>query len=144
MATSETLYERLKRLAIADPKSARTAFLEAFEANDNALPDLLEHLRKPGEARLRQVIANAIRAHPGKQRLLPELRIWQDAETDEFTRRAIAGALAENDSSAAPRRKESSADVLPKEVVAHTATFRSGSGIGCGIRCCPPSPRRTA
>jgi signal transduction histidine kinase len=118
MATSETLYERLRRLAIADPKSARTAFLEAFEAKDNELPDLLEHLRKQGEARLRQVIANAVRAHPSKQHLLPELRVWQDAETDEFTRRAIAGALAENDASAVPRRKESSADVLPKEVVA--------------------------
>ncbi len=111
------LYELLRRLAIADPKSARTAFLEAFEAKDNELPDLLEHLRKPGEARLRQVIANAVRAHPSKQQLLPELRVWQDVETDEFTRRAIAGALAANDA-AAPRRKESSADVLPKEVVA--------------------------
>jgi signal transduction histidine kinase len=118
MAASETLYERLRRLAIADPKSARTAFLEAFEAKDNEFPDLLEHLRKQGEARLRQVIANAVRAHPSKQQLLPELRVWQDAETDEFTRRAIAGALAENDAYAATRRKESSADVLPKEVVA--------------------------
>ena len=118
MATSETLYERLRRLAIADPKSARTAFLEAFEANGTELSDLLEHLRKPGEARLRQLIANAIRAHASKQRLLPELRAWQDTETDEFTRRAITGALAENDASAAPRRKDSSADVLPKEAVA--------------------------
>jgi hypothetical protein len=91
MAVSETLYERLRKLAIADPKSARLAFLEAFEASDNELPDLLEHLRKPGEGRLRQVIANAIRAHPLKQRLLPELLVWHDAETDEFTRRAIAG-----------------------------------------------------
>ena len=118
MAASETLYERLRRLAIADPKSARTAFLEAFGASDDELPDLLEHLRKPGEARLRQVIANAVRAHPSKQGLLPELRAWQDVETDEFTRRAIAGALAGNDASAAPRRKGSSAEVLPKEVVA--------------------------
>ena len=70
MAASETLYERLRKLAIADPKSARTAFLEAFEAKDNELPDLLEHLRKQGEARLRQVIANAVRAHPSKQQLL--------------------------------------------------------------------------
>jgi signal transduction histidine kinase len=117
MAASETLYERLRRLAIADPKSARIAFLEAFEANDNELPDLLEHLRKPAEARLRQVIANAVRAHPSKQRLFAELVIWQDTETDEFTRRAIVGAMAESDSSAPPRRKDSSGEVLPKEVV---------------------------
>lgn len=116
MAASETLYERLRRLAIADPKSARIAFLEAFEANDNELTDLLERLRKPGEGRLRQVIANAVRAHPSKQRLFPELAIWQNTETDEFTRRAIVGAMAESDSSP-PRRKDSSAAVLPKEVV---------------------------
>jgi len=117
MAANETLYERLKRLAIADPKSARIAFLEAFEASDNELPDLLEHLRKPGEARLRQVIANAVRAHPSKQRLFPELIIWQDTETDEFTRRAIGGAMAESGSSAPLRRKDSSTAVFPKEVV---------------------------
>jgi len=117
MAGNETLYERLRRLAIADPKSARIAFLEAFEANDNGLPDLLEHLRKAGEGRLRQVIANAVRAHPLKQRLFPELIIWQDAETDEFTRRAILGAMAESGSSVPLRRKDSSAAVLPKEVV---------------------------
>jgi signal transduction histidine kinase len=91
--------------------------LEAFEANDNGLPDLLEHLRKAGEGRLRQVIANAVRAHPLKQRLFPELIIWQDAETDEFTRRAILGAMAESGSSVPLRRKDSSAAVLPKEVV---------------------------
>jgi signal transduction histidine kinase len=117
MAASETLYERLKRLAIEDPKSARSQFLAAFDANGDDFPELLEHLRKPGEARLRQVVANAIRVHPGKKRLLPELHAWQEIETDEFTRRAILGALTETDSAAAPRRKESSAEVLPKEMV---------------------------
>ena len=100
MATSETLYERLRRLAVEDPKTARTMFLEAFEANDNDLPEFLERLRKPGEARLRQVVANALRAHPQKNRLVPELLLWRDTETDEFTRRAIAGALAGIDASA--------------------------------------------
>ena len=40
MAASETLYERLRRLAIVDPKSARTAFLEAFDANDAELAEV--------------------------------------------------------------------------------------------------------
>ena len=35
MAASETLYERLRRLAVEDPKTARNVFLEAFEANNN-------------------------------------------------------------------------------------------------------------
>jgi len=117
MAANETLYERLRRLAVEDPKSARKLFLEAFEANDNDLPEFLEQLRKPGEARLRQVVANAVRAHPEKERLVPELLLWRDAETDEFTRRAIAGALADVDSSALQRPKDSSTDVLPKEIV---------------------------
>lgn len=117
MAASETLYERLRRLAIADPKSARVAFLDAFGASDGELQNLLEHLRRPGEARLRQVIANAIRTHPLKQRLLPELVAWQENETDEFTRRAITGAMSESDSSARARRREDSAALLPEEVV---------------------------
>ncbi len=38
MAASETLYERLRRLGVEDPKTARVVFLEAFEANNNDLP----------------------------------------------------------------------------------------------------------
>lgn len=117
MAASETLYERLRRLGVEDPKTARVVFLEAFEANNNDLPEFLEHLRRPGEARLRQVVANAVRAHPGKKRLVPELLFWRETETDEFTRRAIAGALADVDASALQHPKETSMEVLPKEIV---------------------------
>lgn len=117
MAPSESLYDRLRRLAVEDPKAARTVFLDVFEANDNNLADLFERLRKPGEARLRQVVANAVRAHPQKNRLLPELLSWRDAETDEFTRRAIVGALAGVDASALPRPKEGAPEALPKEIV---------------------------
>jgi hypothetical protein len=111
------MYERLRRLAIEDPKTARTLFLEAFEANSSDLPEFLQHLRKPGEARLRQLVANAVRAHSQKKLLMTDLLLWQDTETDEFTRRAIAGALVDIDSPAPSRTKESSAEVLPKAVV---------------------------
>jgi signal transduction histidine kinase len=117
MAAIETLYDRLRRLAVEDPKTAREIFLEAFEANNNDLPEFLDRLRKQGEARLRQVVANAVRAHPEKRRLVPELLLWRDSETDEFTRRAIAGALADVDASALQRPKESSTEMLPKEIV---------------------------
>ena len=117
MAASETLYDRLRRLAVEDPKTARKVFLEAFEANNTDLPEFLDRLRKPGESRLRQVVANAVRAHPEKRRLVPELLLWRDAETDEFTRRAIAGAFSGVDASVLQHSKESSTDVLPKEVV---------------------------
>ena len=75
MAASETLYDRLRRLAVEDPKTARSVFLEAFEANDNHLAEFLERVRKPGESRLRQVVANAVRAHPQKTRLVPRAAI---------------------------------------------------------------------
>ena len=117
MAPSESLHDRLRRLAVEDPKAARRVFLDVFEANDNNLADFFERLRKPGEARLRQVVANAVRAHPQKNRLLPELLSWRDAETDEFTRRAIVGALAGVDASALPRPKEGAPEGLPKEIV---------------------------
>jgi signal transduction histidine kinase len=117
MAAIETLYERLRRLAVEDPKSARTVFLDAFEANLHELGAFFDHLRKPGEARLRQVVANAVRAHPEKKRLVPELLAWRDAEADEFTRRAIAGALDGIDASALQRVKPGPAEALPREVV---------------------------
>jgi len=117
MAASETLYDRLRRLAVEDPKTARTVFLEAFEGNANDLAEFFERLRKPGEARLRQVVANAVRAHPQKNRLVPELLSWRDAETDEFTRRAIAGALAGVDAAAVQRPKGSAPEALPSEIV---------------------------
>jgi signal transduction histidine kinase len=117
MATSEKLYDRLRKLAVEDPKTARAVFLEAFEANDNDLGELFDHLRKPGEGRLRQVIANAVRAHPQKNRLVPELLSWRDTETDEFTRRAIAGALAGVDASALQVPKSSAPEALPREII---------------------------
>jgi signal transduction histidine kinase len=116
MAASEKLYDRLRKLAVEDPKTARTVFLEAFEANDNDLSELFDHLRKTGEGRLRQVIANAVRAHPQKNRLVPELLSWRDTETDEFTRRAIAGALA-GVASALQVPKSSAPEALPREVI---------------------------
>lgn len=117
MAANETLYDRLRRLAVEDPKAARTVFLDAFEANANDLAEFFERVRKPGEARLRQVVANAVRTHPQKNRLVPELLSWQDAETDEFTRRAVAGALADVDASAPQRPKENAPEALPSEIV---------------------------
>jgi signal transduction histidine kinase len=117
MAASETLFERLRRLAVEDPRNARNVFLEAFDANSSDLPEFLDRLRKPGESRLRQVVANAVRAHPGKKRLVPELLQWRDIETDEFTRRAIAGALAGLDASALQTPKGSPPEALPREIV---------------------------
>ncbi|MFZ1083424.1 MAG: ATP-binding protein [Terracidiphilus sp.] len=83
-----------------DPREARVVFLAEFEAKSPGLSDLFAQLRKPNEGRLRQVIANSVRAHPEKARIVTELLQWRETETDEFTRRAIAGALADVDPTA--------------------------------------------
>src|ERR1051326_761542 len=93
MPAPETLYERLRRLAVEDPKRARDLFLEAFEADSEELGDFLRKLQRPSEGRLRQVTANAVKTHPEKHRLVPALLRWRETETDEFARRAIEGAL---------------------------------------------------
>lgn len=100
MPASEHLYERLRRLAVEDPREARNVFLVAFEAKSPGLADLLARLRRPNEGRLRQVVANSVRAHPEKARIVTELLQWRETETDEFTRRAIDGALADVDPTA--------------------------------------------
>jgi len=94
MHEANSLYERLRLLAVEDPREARNLFLLTFEANGPSLIDLLATLRNPGEGRLRQVVANAVRSHPDKARLVSELIRWRESETDEFTRRAIEGALS--------------------------------------------------
>jgi signal transduction histidine kinase len=95
MPAPELLYGRLRRLAVEDPREARVVFLAAFEAKSSELTDLFAQLRKPNEGRLRQVVANSVRAHPEKARIVSELLQWRETETDEFTRRAIDGALVD-------------------------------------------------
>src|SRR5437764_9619897 len=81
MPELEDLYERLRRLAAEDPKEAKKVFLAAFESNSTELTGVLARLSKPNEGRLRQVVANAVRAHPGKGRIVPELLRWRETET---------------------------------------------------------------
>ncbi len=61
MPESEALYDRLRRLAVEDPKEAKRVFLAAFESNSQELYEFLGKLQRPNEGRLRQVVANAIR-----------------------------------------------------------------------------------
>ena len=97
MPVADTFYERIRELAVADPSEARRLFLEVFEENSDDLFQLVERLRRPNEGRLRQLVANAVRAHPEKGRMVSELVRWRETETDEFTRRAIEGALSDVD-----------------------------------------------
>ena len=116
MPAAEGLYDRLRRLAVEDPKEARRVFLSAFESNSDDLHDLLAKLNRPNEGRLRQVVANALRTHPEKHRLVPDLFRWRESETDEFTRRAIEGALAGVDPAASRQSETQKAKGGPSEV----------------------------
>ena len=87
------LLEELRRLAVEDPLETRDKFLGILDADPSSAEDILHLLSTPGDGRLRQIIANAARVLPNKDRLIPFLIEWKDSETDEFASRAIDSAL---------------------------------------------------
>jgi len=93
MQPLENLYEKLRRLAVEDPREARRAFLQLLDSGGPALDDFLGRITSPANGRLRQLVASALRSPRDKGRLAPHLIVWQEIETDEFARRAIAAAL---------------------------------------------------
>src|SRR5215470_479882 len=93
MEPPEILYERLRQLAVEDPSEARRVFLKLLDSGGPALDRFLGRISSPADGRLRQLVANAPRNHRDRERLIPHLIAWQEIETDEFTHRAIVGAL---------------------------------------------------
>lgn len=91
--TLPRLYERLRRLAVSEPKVARQAFCQLVVVDPDTLHGFLELASRPGESRLRQVVAAAVRLDLPNHDLGDWLRRWLEIEADEFTRRAIEGAL---------------------------------------------------
>ena len=93
MEPPEILYERLRHLAVEDPREARRVFLQLLNSGGPALDHFLGRISSPADGRLRHLVANALRNPRDRERLAPHLIAWQEIETDEFTHRAIAGAL---------------------------------------------------
>jgi len=93
MPPPELLHDRLRRLAVEDPREARKEFLRLFDSGGSALEQFLDHLSSPADGRLRHLIASALRNNRDKERLTPYLIAWHENETDEFAKRAIAAAL---------------------------------------------------
>ena len=87
------VYNQLRTLAAQNPRTARTLFCQMLDANSPELDEVLRCAAVLGEGRVRQLIANAIRSRPDKDTLVPHLLQWLETETDEFTKRAIVGAL---------------------------------------------------
>src|SRR5436190_21014311 len=94
---SLNLLKELRRMAVEDPLEARDKFLTTLDADPSVTDELLHLLSTPGDGRLRQIIANAARVLPNKDRLIPILIRWRENETDEFASRAITSALSSVD-----------------------------------------------
>jgi sigma-B regulation protein RsbU (phosphoserine phosphatase) len=93
MQPPEILYDRLRHLVIEDPRETRRIFLQLLDSGGSALDEFLGNISSPADGRLRQIVATALRNQRDRERLAPHLIAWQEIETDEFTRRAIARAL---------------------------------------------------
>lgn len=89
----DSLLERLRRLAVEDPQSARKELAGFVGRQPEQFRPLLERLGTARDGRLRHLVARiAPELHP-KDVVLPFLVRWRSKETDEFTRRALALAL---------------------------------------------------
>lgn len=93
MQPAELLDERLRRLAVEDPREARKVFLQIFDSGASALEQFLGQISSPADGRLRHLVASALRNNRDKERLASYLIAWHEIETDEFAKRAIAAAL---------------------------------------------------
>ncbi|MGH9630689.1 MAG: PP2C family protein-serine/threonine phosphatase [Bryobacteraceae bacterium] len=93
MQPAELLHEKLRRLAVEDPREARKAFLRIFDSGGSVLEQFLGQIISPADGRLRHLVASALRNNRDKERLAPYLIAWHETETDEFAKRAIAAAV---------------------------------------------------
>ena len=92
--SSDQLYVKLRVLAATDPRAARAFVNKLLDGNHPQLESLLRHIAAPGQGRVRQIVANTVSSRDDKDRVVPHLKQWAETETDEFTREAIAAALA--------------------------------------------------
>ena len=103
------LLSRLRWLVASDPKQSRSMFISILYGHADTLTDVLKSASKPGDGRLRQMIATVFRTDPKATILEPWLRQWLDVEADEFTKGAIKSALSsrvtENTQLPAPRNQ---------------------------------------
>lgn len=116
-------YDVLRRLAAENPREARLRFAQLFGGDPAALEAVLERMAAPGEGRLRQLVANAVRVREDRARLAPHFSRWLDTETDEFARRAITAALA---NPTPTRRRPTSPQELADPRLAEVYRYVSG------------------
>jgi len=100
LESSMALFSELRKLAAENPRQARAQFSALLDSNAASVEEVFRLAGAPGEGRLRQLIANAVKQRADKARAVPHLRRWLAGETDEFAKAAIAAALIGVDQSA--------------------------------------------
>lgn len=93
MSSPPDLYATLRRKVVENPREAARLFIEEFNKGDAHVSEFLRIISRPPESRLRQLVANALRGHKDKTRVISEIIRWRSSETDEFTRRALEAFL---------------------------------------------------
>lgn len=93
MSNPPDLYATLRRKVVENPREAARLFIEEFNKGDAHVSEFLRIISRPPESRLRQLVANALRGHKDKTRVISEIIRWRSSETDEFTRRALEAFL---------------------------------------------------
>lgn len=84
----------LRQLVACDPKEARRTFHSLLKGEQSILNNVLTSASRPGDGRLRQMVATACKTDENAKKMLePWLRRWLDVESDEFTKAAIESAL---------------------------------------------------
>jgi len=96
MATApdpRAVFAHLRKAVASDVKLARRDFRVLRGGPPEVLQEVLELASRPGEGRVRQMIAAAARIERFTSDIEPWLRRWLVVESDEFARSAIAAAL---------------------------------------------------
>lgn len=90
----ESIVKDLRWLTASDPKQARIAFNALLQGGSSLLHEVLKSASRPGDGRLRQMIATVYRTDESATSLEAWLRQWIEIEPDEFTKSAISTALS--------------------------------------------------
>ncbi len=84
----------IRWLVASDPKRARQHFQRLLTEGGEPVRRFLSTASRPGDGRLRQMVATVYRTEPAASILEAWLTEWLAVETDEFTRTAVENALA--------------------------------------------------
>jgi signal transduction histidine kinase len=95
---AQAVYARLRRSVATDVRQARREFCALLLDPDRPVGPVLELASRPGEGRVRHMIATAVRVEPlttdAQREMAAWLRRWEAVESDEFAKGAVVSALA--------------------------------------------------